>query len=175
VSFVSVDFDFYSNIRFFFGWYSADKNSAANSDIRRRLGGLITTRTATGGFLTNVQFAFRFYCATLCYRGICCRCVSVSPSGIVSERLNIESCKWRYTVPQKLATRHKLFLHYHLRHAVKNGQNSDSLWNSRPSFLAPTSSSWPRLLTPPRCSPPTKGQWFDQSNVPLVAHVRVKG
>ena len=26
--------------RFFFGWYSADKNSAANSDIRRRLGGL---------------------------------------------------------------------------------------------------------------------------------------
>jgi len=59
VSFVSVDFDFYSDIRFFFGgftaakirrrirladFFSADirqkKNLAANSDIRRRLMGV---------------------------------------------------------------------------------------------------------------------------------------
>ena len=63
VSFVSVDFDFYSDIRIFFpriyggknlvadsssriffGWYSADKNSVATSDIRRRrLVGLVCT------------------------------------------------------------------------------------------------------------------------------------
>jgi len=42
VSFVSVDFNFYSDILIFLGGFTADKNSAANSDIRRRLGGLNT-------------------------------------------------------------------------------------------------------------------------------------
>jgi len=43
--------------RFFFGWYSADKNLVANSDIRRRLGGLLRHILHTTGLSkTRVWF-----------------------------------------------------------------------------------------------------------------------
>jgi len=50
--------------RICFGWYSADKNSAANSHIRRRLGGLLSLFSRTT-LVVHVMHAFGRFCASV--------------------------------------------------------------------------------------------------------------